>query len=264
MTKQIYKSWIFWVEFVIFSVGVALTFLSARDTFSPAFSKGDLMTPGILTSIIALCFFLVSIKTTKYFETLIEALKKDLQVADGLYKKRNEYLTLGELNDIEQKFGDKGGVDIYIVSNDLSTETKDWKDIIEKNLLNNIKYFYLTNEKNKEHFNGILNDLNKKRKLKGKNLQDNFSISLNNCFFKFLPKFSEIVIYRDRNKAPIEMRCFVSYTNKGEKELYKEIEDDFRDTIWTLINDCINNTQNNNNCISCTHESRCKKYTPSE
>jgi transcriptional regulatory protein LevR len=192
-----------------------------------------------------------------------DAMKEDLQIADSLYKKRDEYLTLGELNDIEQKFGKDGNIEIYIVSNDLSTETKDWKEIIEKNLRNNIKYFYLTNEKNKEHFNGIFKDLKEKRGLKDKNLQDNFSISLNNCLFKFLPKFSEIVIYRDNNKAPIKMQCFVSYTNKGEKELYKKMDIDFSDTIWTLIDECIKNNQSNN-CNDCTQNIRCKKHIPND
>ena len=250
--KKIYKSWIFLVELAIAVIGLVVTILSVLQVIDNTFSI-----LGVSATFIALGFILVLIQMREEFDSM----KEDLQVADSLYKKRNEYLTLGELNDIEQKFGKDGNIDIYIVSNDLSTETIDWKEIIEKNLLRNVKYFYLTNEKNKEHFNGIFKDLKEKRGLKDKNLQDNFSISLNNCLFKFLPKFSEIVIYRDNNKSPIEMRCFVSYTNKGEKELYKEMDNDFSDTIWKLVDDCIKNNQNDN-CVNCNHELRCKKHAP--
>jgi hypothetical protein len=247
------EKWILAIEIILAIAGVVIT-ISSR------YLSGDwkfLSYIGIPCAIISISMLLIAFQIKeKYIH-----IQEDLQVADSLYKKRSEYLTLGELNDIEQKFGKNGNIEIYIASNDLSTETKDWKEIIEKNLLNNVKYFYLTNENNKEHFNGIFKDLKEKRKFKKKRLQDNFSISLNNCLFKFLPKFSEIIIYRDNNKSPVEMRCFVSYTNKGEKELYKETDSDFSGTIWKLIDDCIKNTQDNH-CSDCTYPLRCKKHIP--
>jgi hypothetical protein len=249
------EKWILALEIILAIAGIVITFIPFPDDWK------FLSYIGIPCTIISVSMLLIAFQIKEKYRNIQNDLSEERQKSEGLYAKLDKYLTLGELNDIEQRFGKDGNIEIYIASNDLSTETKDWKEIIEKNLLNNVKYFYLTNEKNKAHFNSIFTDLNSKRGLKNKNLQDNFSISLNNCLFKFLPKFSEIVIYRDNNKSPIEMRCFVSYTNKGEKELYKEMDSDFSDTIWKLIDDCIKNTQDNN-CTDCNYQSRCKKHTP--
>lgn len=243
------------LEIILVSAGIIVTMVSLPDNWL------FLQYIGIPCSIISISMLLIAFQIKGTHNHLQDNLYKERQKSEGLYSKLDNYLTLGELNDLEQKFGEKGNIDIYIASNDLSTETKEWKKIIEKNLRNKIKYYYITNDKNKEHFNALFKDLKEKWWLKNRNLEENFSISLNNCLFKFLPKFSEIVIYRNNNKSPIEMRCFTSYTNNGEKELYKEMDAEFSDTIWRLINDCINNSLRDN-CVDCNHPDRCKKHNP--
>lgn len=154
----------------------------------------------------------------------------------------SEFVPLNEVEKFEQEFcrGDSDNAIVYIISNNLTNDSRQFLDEIISNINRGANYIYIINEEQKGAINKLKSKINKQIK-KNININDRFKVYVLTEFFSFCPQKYTLAIYENDLELCAEgLRGFCCAQDNTDKGVYY-FEMSFKNTqtLRNRINDII-------------------------
>lgn len=202
-----------WIEFIISTilaiVSFALSIIYKEDTIT----------------IISATLMIVSIQN---IANIFRDSNLEYKIEENIHKIQDnvnlssKFVALSEVEKIEQEFchSDSDNATVYIISNNLTNDGRQFLDKIVSNINRGANYVYIINEEQKVAINKLKSKIESKIK-RNINIDDKFKVYILSEFFVFCPQKYTLAIYEsDLELCGEGLRGFCCAQDNTDKGVY--------------------------------------------